>query len=271
MRPQLLLQSQSFRSPIPRTLSSLLLCSALIMTAPTTLAQDDDDEIPFDVAEVFIELNDTDGDLGIHALIDGEPWKKLVIEDPYERRILKVTNRGRLRRQGLTELFFESAEPSFDELSPEAFFHRFPEGIYEVEGVTIEGDELESEATFTHVMPAPPGNIMVAGQGAAEDCDASPLPLVVDGAVLISWDEVTESHPDLGRYDPDIEILGYHFVAAREEPVLLEFTLDLSPETTEVVIPASFIAQGEEFKFEILVREASGNKTAVESCFEVDR
>jgi hypothetical protein len=37
-------------------------------------ADDDDDEIPFDVAELFFELNDTDGDLGIHALIDGEAW-----------------------------------------------------------------------------------------------------------------------------------------------------------------------------------------------------
>lgn len=36
-------------------------------------------EIPFSVADVYFELYDTDGDLGIHALIDGEPWKKLEI------------------------------------------------------------------------------------------------------------------------------------------------------------------------------------------------
>jgi len=39
-------------------------------------------EIPFKIATVYFELNNTDGDLGIHALIDGEPWKKLQIEAP---------------------------------------------------------------------------------------------------------------------------------------------------------------------------------------------
>ena len=32
---------------------------------------DDEEELEFDVAEVFFELNNTDGDLGFHALIDG--------------------------------------------------------------------------------------------------------------------------------------------------------------------------------------------------------
>ena len=42
--------------------------------SPLVLADDDDsdeDEVPFEVAQVFFELNNTDGDLGIHALIDG--------------------------------------------------------------------------------------------------------------------------------------------------------------------------------------------------------
>ena len=39
---------------------------------------------PFPVAELFLELNDTDGDLGLHAEIDGEPWTSLEIEGPGE-------------------------------------------------------------------------------------------------------------------------------------------------------------------------------------------
>ena len=42
--------------------------------------------------------------------------------------ILLLRASGRLARQGLTELFFESAEPPFDELPPTGFFRRFPEG-----------------------------------------------------------------------------------------------------------------------------------------------
>ena len=88
--------------------------AAAMAASPVILADDDDEEIPFDVAEIFFELNDTDGDLGIHALIDGDPWKRLTIEDQRERKVLNVFVRGRLKRQGLTEFFFESAEPPFE-------------------------------------------------------------------------------------------------------------------------------------------------------------
>ena len=94
----------------------------------TTIATAEE-EIPFDEGRLFFELNDTDGDLGIHGKIDGDEWKYLEIEDPHERMMLKVSARGRLRRQGLTELFFESAEPPFageDALDPADFFKRFP-------------------------------------------------------------------------------------------------------------------------------------------------
>ena len=153
----------------PYGLPAALLAAALTL-GPGAVRADDFPEIPFDEAELFFELNNTDGDLGIHALIDGDAWKKLEIEDVRERTILKVKASGRLRRQGLTEIFFESAEPTFDELSPAQFFRRFPEGIYEIEGKTIEGEELESEVELTHVMPAP-ADITVNGQPAAEDCD----------------------------------------------------------------------------------------------------
>jgi hypothetical protein len=35
-------------------------------------------------------------------------------------------------------------------------------------------------------------------------------------------------------------------------------------------IPAEFLALGDEFKYEILAREESGNQTAVESCFMIE-
>ena len=161
---------------INRLLPILTLPLTLILSLVVPLtawATDDDDEIeiPFDEAFLFFELNNTDGDLGIHSKVDGGPWKRLEIEDPRERRMLKIYVQGRLRRQGLTELFFESAEPTFDELSPEKFFRRFPEGTYEIEGKNLDGVELESETELTHLMPAPPV-VKVNDEPAAEDCDA---------------------------------------------------------------------------------------------------
>ncbi|MCI0636450.1 MAG: hypothetical protein L0206_21410, partial [Actinobacteria bacterium] len=157
----------------------------------------------FSEAEIFVELNDTDGDLGIHASIDGGPYTKLTVEDPRGRTLLTVGAQGRLAQQGLTQLFLESAEPSFDELDPEDFFRRFPEGVYEIEGVR-NGVEFEAAAEFSHVLAAPVENIRVDGVPAAEDCDAVPLPSVSD-PVVIDWDPVTEHHPEIGA-EGEVEI-----------------------------------------------------------------
>ena len=255
---------------------------ALILGGSAPALRADDDEEPFDEASIFFELNDTDGDLGIHALIDGEPWKKLEIEDPRENEILDIDVRGRLRRQGLTELFFESAEPSFEDLDPADFFRRFPEGEYEIEGETLEGEELESEVWLSHVMPAPPGNLKVNRQPAADDCDGE-LPSVPEGRrVVISWDPVTESHDDIGTPGVMVDVARYqavveYEVGEEENEVTFVFSADFpaSDERMRVTVPRQFIAAGidagtEEFKFEILVRASNGNQTAVESCFEIE-
>ena len=255
-----------------RTLPLALTLLLAAAGAPAAWADSDSDsdseEIPFDVANVFFELNNTDGDLGIHALIDGEPWRRLTIEKPNERENLNIRLRGALRRQGLTELFFESAEPTFDELDPEEFFGRFPEGEYEVEGTTIEGDELESAAIVTHLLPAPP-EIAVNGEALPEDCDEDPVP-EVSAPFVVTWDPVVLSHPELGRTNEPIEVVNYQLVVEREEPSPLKLTFDLGPDVTEVELPADLLDPGDELKVEVLVREESDNQTATESCFEVE-
>jgi hypothetical protein len=248
-----------------------LFLAAVVVFSLATAAPGRGEDIPLEEAEIFLELNHTDGDLGIHGLVDGEAWRKLDIKSPNGRKILTVRAKGRLRRHGLTEVFFESEEPSFDELPPEEFLERFPEGEYKFVGRTVEGDKLEGTATLTHLLPAPPANILISGEAAAENCDAEVLPVVSD-PVIIEWAPVTLSHPDIGTptSSPAIEIVGYQVVVEREEPTLLVFSVDLPPGATSVEVPPEFIATGTEFKLEILVREASGNQTAVETCFEME-
>ncbi|MDJ0698441.1 MAG: hypothetical protein QNJ07_01185 [Woeseiaceae bacterium] len=255
------------------------IASAILLALPLTVLADDRDEeeTPFDVAEVFFELNNTDGDLGIHALIDGEPWKRLQIEDRNERRVLNIGLRGRLRRQGLTELFFESAEPPFDELAPARFFKRFPEGTYEVEGRTLEGDELESETDVTHAMPAP-AEPTVNGIPMARQCDDEEPGYdapEVSGPIVIAWPEVTMTHPELGhpQASPDISIYNYQVVVEADvegadgEEFTTVFSVTLPPGVTQMTVPAEFLSQTDEYKYEVLAREESWNQTAVESCF----
>ena len=257
----------------------LLGCVGFAVVPLTVIADDHDDgdEIPFDVAEVFFELNNTDGDLGIHALIDGDPWKRLYIEDPRDRKMLNIYVRGRLRRQGLTELFFESAEPPFDELTPAKFFRRFPEGTYDVEGVTLDHEERESEVEITHRMPAPAAPT-VNGFPMAVQCDDEEPGFdapTVAMPVEITWPPVASTHPDLGhpQASPDITIYNYQVVVEAEiegpdgEEFVTIFSAIVPPDVTSMTIPDEFLSQTDEFKYEVLAREESWNQTAVESCF----
>lgn len=218
----------------------------------------------FAEAEVFLELNDTDGDLGIHASIDGESWTNLEIESPDETTLLSLVSDGSLRAQGLTQLFLESAEPPFDELAPADFFRRFPEGRYEIEGLAPDGSEISSIAVLSHVLADAPRNIAVSSVPAAESCDAAVLP-IVSAPVTIRWDPVTQSHPQLGKRGP-MKVRRYQLFVEGERVTL---SLDLPPTVTEFQIPAGVTDLGDEFKFEIIVQTTAGNNTAVESCFIV--
>jgi hypothetical protein len=217
----------------------------------------------FAEAELFVELNHTDSDLGLHASIDGQTWTNLAIEGPGERRLLNLVSLGRLRAQGLTQLAFESAEPTFEELDPAAFFRRFPEGRYEIEGTTPDGQEIESTAVLSHVLAAPVSNVTVSGVAAAENCDAV-LP-VVGAPVVIRWDPVTSSHPEVGKAGP-VWIRRYQLFVEREG---VKLSVDLPPTVTEFEVPAGITDLGAEFKFEIIARTTTNNNTAVESCFKL--
>lgn len=252
---------------------ALLALGMMLFASGAQAVQDNDheDEFPFAEAEIYLELNNTDGDLGIHSLIDGDPWKRLTIEGPREREILNIFVQNRLRWQGLTEIFFESAEPTFDELSPEKFFKRFPQGEYEIEGATLKNKEINSIAELTHLLPAPPQNIMVNGTKLDEGCDdEEPTEVEASEAgLVITWDPVMKSHPELGITGKDILVEHYEVVLEQEDLGLV-FTVELPPDVTSVQIPKAFTDLGEEFKLEILVREESHNQTAVETCFELD-
>ena len=179
---------------------------AAAVSAPM-LAIADDDELEYEEAFLYFELNDTDGDLGIHGKVDGDAWKRVVIERD-DRKLMDISAKSGLRRQGLTELFFESSEPTFDELDPEVFFARFPEGVYEWEGLTLDSEEIEGEVFLSHIIPAAP---VVTGVGfetenpgfETELDDEGEEEVVkacweveadASGDVVVTWDAVTMSH-----------------------------------------------------------------------------
>ena len=102
----------------------------------------------------------------------------------------------------------------------------------------------------------------MSGLPAAESCSDPVLPVVAP-PVVIDWDPVTSSHPEVGKTGP-VTISRYQFFVERPG---VKLSIDLPPTITEFEIPESITALGQDFKFEIIARTSTGNNTAIESCF----
>ena len=66
-----------------------------------------------------------------------------------------------------------------------------------------------------------------------------------------------------------IDVVNYEVVVEMEETPFRTSTI-LPPSAISFGVPAEILALSDEVKFEVLVREASYNQTAVESCFCID-
>jgi hypothetical protein len=262
-------------TPKLRRLVPLAVGGAVIaLSNQAGLSQGEEEEDEELEAQLFFELNDTDGDLGIQGFIDADAWKRLEIEAPDEQVLMNVWVRGNLRRQGMNEFFFESEEPTFDELSPAAFLKRFPQGIYEIEAVTLEGQELEAEVRLSHVLAGPPGNVRVNGKPGAVNCDAV-LP-VVSEPVRLNWNAVTQSHPTIGKPGVAVTVERYQVVGEIDRegkvPDEVVFSVDLPRNVTVFEFPVGFTSLSEgELQYELITRLTNGNLTAVESCVEIEQ
>lgn len=243
-----------------------------LVTDDGDIDEPDEEELEFAESLLYFELNNTDGDLGVHSKVDGDEWSEIRLEDPAGRTLIKIQNKGSIAIQGLTELFFESAEPTFDELNPVDFFARFPEGTYEWSGTTTGGDEIEGEAFLSHKIPSAP-TVFVNGT-ALDSCDAYPsINANTDGAYTISWNDVFTRHPVLGQNPGamDVDVDLYQLVLEREEQKVagqeiteLKLVLDLDADVTEFTIPNGLVGAGYAVKNEILVKSEEGNQSATE-------
>ena len=218
-------------------------------------------EIPFSRAKMFIEFNSSAnegvGDVGVQVLLDGEPWQSLKIESRHGRTILDITASKSLKKQGLTELFFESSEPSLDEVPLAKFLGRFPEGKYEFKGKTIEGQKIEGQATFTHVIPA--GPVIVS-----PDSSPGEGSIVNPNNLVIQWEPVTKKIAGSG----ELVIVAYQVVVEGGNPSrTFDVTLAAKPTTMSVTVPPEFLEPGTEYTFEVLAIEAGGNQTITEGFF----
>src|SRR5882724_10016403 len=92
-----------------RVLQVLLLGAAALGPAASASAG-----AKFEATRIYIEYNSTDNDLGFHVFLDAENWKTIKIVNPAGTTIFDVAGKGAYGALGLSELFFEGAEPSLD-------------------------------------------------------------------------------------------------------------------------------------------------------------
>ena len=225
-----------------------LFCLSTLFLA--TGAGNDDDakgkELELEEARIFFEYNATDNDLGVHVFLDGEDWKKIKISTPNGKKIFEVQGKGPYAELGMTELFFEGAEPSLDDVPLQELLSSFPEGEYEFEGRTVDGQDIEGESELSHAVPNAPPAMAVLG---------------ANNSLVISWTAPTGTPP--GFPDRRIEIVGYEVIVDDE------FEVTVPASVTSLTVSPEFVATlgSGEHEFEVLAMDKSGNKSITEDEF----
>jgi hypothetical protein len=244
----------------------------LVAAAPPSWA------VKLDEAFLRIEINATDGDVGLHGKFDGDRWKNTEITSPAGQEIYKVEAGGALRKQGLTENFFESAEPTCEEQPLRAFLQRFPQGTYKFKGQTADGKNLKGAAELSHALPAAPdisafdgsmfapGDPVVIAWAPGTDLgNCHDQSLVDDGIIpdpagvpVDSWEVVVE--PD----EAQREALGLPLRVFSVQLAFGQQTVTVSPEYLQSYVAAGITV----FKFEVGAK-AGENQTFSEGGFTI--
>jgi hypothetical protein len=197
--------------------------------------------------EFFIEYNASDRDAGVQVFLDGDGWDWIEIYNPAGKKIYRFNVDNAAKKIGITELFFESSEPSFDILPFAELLKMYPEGKYEFVGQTVKGDKFESKTTFSHMIPAAP---VVSPKAHS----------VVDPEhTVISWEPVTEPK--------GIKIVSYQVIVERDDPLRVLDVQNLPPTAGKMQIPADFLEYDTPYQFEVLAKEESGNQTITVGFF----
>lgn len=191
--------------------------------------------IPFAEAEVFFERNLTDNDLGLQIFLDAEGWTKVNVSDPSNQKIVQIHTQGPLSNLGITELRFESAEPS-----PAEVLALFPPGEYEFTGKTVENARLAGTGELSHEFV--PEFTFKPADGAVVDANNTTVTWNAPGAELV-------------------EII----IESEENDQVFDVIMERKRGSLD--IPRQFLDSGIEYKLELLAYHENGNRTILERFF----
>ena len=205
-------------------------------------------KVPFKAAKLIIEFNASAEDIGVQMFLDADPWKTINIIAPNGKLIFEVDGRTTVRKLGMTELFFESHEPSINDLSVPEFLALFPEGDYKFIGRNTEGDTLVGTIPFSHRFPDGPTIIGPKKKGRQDPQNT-----------VIRWDPVVTP--------AGIQIVQYQVIVEGGEP-LRHYDVFVPASVTSLTVSPEFLEPRTNYIFEVLAIEANGNQTITEGEFK---
>ena len=210
-------------------------------------------------ANLFIEDNAGDGDIGVHGYFDDHGWSELCVFDPAGTLILRVLPEGVMGDLGIAGVFFESREPEYADWDYAALKAAWPEGDYTLRASGFGDELLTGAAWFTTVLPSMPEIVTPASVPEPEDV---PLPVVPVADLRVEWKPVTTSQD--GR---PINIRAYQVWVNKENHEddhgfsRPNFDIHLDADATSIVVPAAFFDPASIYEIEVVAIEESGNQT----------
>lgn len=212
-------------------------------------------------SQLYFELNATDGDIGLHGLIDADSWSEAKISGPAGAfDVLRVSANDASVKFGANEVFFESNEPSLKVRPFSELLTLFPPGAYQFLVKTTANERITARAELTTVVPCPP---MI-------------LPTRISGGDLVVRWRVKQ-----GVYNPDTSVCDTSKpITLVKAKVSVQLTskmtgatrvvdIDMPPAARLVETPDQFLAGFDPAKTEVKVTvnlsEAGGNRTSSET------
>ncbi len=221
--------------------------------------------IPLKEAKLNIEHNATDLDTGFQGAVDSEGWQDLEVTSPDGSVVLRFEALGSLGSLGLTELFFETVEPTNAAVPIDAMLARLPEGRYTFEGTAlvdgVPAGLTRGTALLTHDIPAGPVLLSPAA-------DAT----VPTTGLVASWSPVTKTIT--GK---NVRIISYQLIVEKEQapdPNMIgnpgSLSVYLPPSVTSLAVPDGFLEPRTAYDWEVLAIEVSGNQTLSSGSFKTE-
>ena len=223
------------------TAIALLACGCAVFATATAGGLKPKPPSAFEIAEIRVEANATDGDTEVVIVAKGgdDGFRFFTVRAPDGRTIV-ATHSFDPTVKGQRELLFESPEPP-----GEAILAAYPQGVYQFKGQTHTGERFAGTARLSHLLP--PAAVITAPEHESE------IPV---GPLVIEWAALTDVSQILLELENE---------SARPEQVL---TYNLPPDATRFEVPAHLIAPAASYQLSIGTVATNGNRVFSEIEFE---